>query len=177
MRSDSKIRKDAERKRKYQETYQESPERKERRKIYDKDRNKKLTKKRQSDPEYLKQWRDKRLSHNINKDSEKVTRRKWKSRNKHIVAWRQILADTIRRVGGKKENKTIHELGYSANDLKKHLEGLFANGMSWENHGEWHIDHKKAVSKFSKGSKMSYVNRLDNLQPLWAFDNLSKGAT
>jgi len=48
--------------------------------------------------------------------------------------------------------------------------------MSWENRGEWHIDHIKPVSSFDKSEKMSVVNSLDNLQPLWAKDNLSKGS-
>ena len=41
-------------------------------------------------------------------------------------------------------------LGYSSNDLKIHMELLFSDGMSWENWGEWHIDHKIPVSKFYK---------------------------
>ena len=59
-------------------------------------------------------------------------------------------------------------------DLKLHLESLFIDGMSWENWGEWHIDHKIPVSKFDKETPMSIVNNLNNLQPLWALDNLSK---
>jgi len=39
--------------------------------------------------------------------------------------------------------------------------------MSWDNHGEWHIDHIKPVSKFDKETPMSIVNALSNLQPLW----------
>jgi len=65
-------------------------------------------------------------------------------------------------------------LGYSSNDLKIHMELLFSDGMSWENWGEWHIDHKTPVSKFDKKVPVSTINSLDNLQPLWAFDNLSK---
>jgi len=47
--------------------------------------------------------------------------------------------------------------------------------MSWDNYGEWDIDHKKPISKFNKNTKLSTVNSLSNLQPLWAKDNLSKG--
>jgi len=39
--------------------------------------------------------------------------------------------------------------------------------MSWENHGEWHIDHIKPVSSFDKDTPMNIVNALSNLQPLW----------
>ena len=47
--------------------------------------------------------------------------------------------------------------------------------MHGNNWGQWHIDHKYPVSKFYKDTPMSIVNSLDNLQPLWASDNLSKG--
>jgi len=45
--------------------------------------------------------------------------------------------------------------------------------MSWENHGEWHIDHIKMVNDFDKETPMNIVNSLDNLRPLWASDNCS----
>ncbi len=47
--------------------------------------------------------------------------------------------------------------------------------MTWENHGEWHVDHKVPVSSFSPDADMKVVNALSNLQPLWAEDNISKG--
>ena len=40
--------------------------------------------------------------------------------------------------------------------------------MTWSNHGEWHVDHIKDVSSFSKDTHPSIVNALTNLQPLWA---------
>jgi 5-methylcytosine-specific restriction endonuclease McrA len=69
-------------------------------------------------------------------------------------------------------------LGYSVEELKKHLESKFTIGMSWENMGEWHIDHKMPDSGFvysstaDDGFKNSWS--LENLQPLWAEDNLRK---
>jgi hypothetical protein len=95
--------------------------------------------------------------------------------NPHIIAWRNVLKNAIQRMNTKKSISTIEMLGYSADDLKNHLNLLFLDGMSWENWGEWHIDHKIPVSKFDRETPMSIVNSLDNLQPLWALDNLSKG--
>ena len=46
--------------------------------------------------------------------------------------------------------------------------------MSWENRNKWHIDHIIPVSSFDKSEKISIINSLDNLQPLWAEDNLKK---
>ena len=68
----------------------------------------------------------------------------------------------------KKESETIKLLGYSALQLKEHIESLFIEGMSWGNHGEWHIDHIKMVSDFDSETPMCIVNSLDNLRPLWA---------
>lgn len=62
---------------------------------------------------------------------------------------------------------------YTFNDLKIHLERQFSDGMTWENYGSyWHVDHIKPLSKcesFEESWKLS------NLQPLKAFENLSKG--
>lgn len=65
-------------------------------------------------------------------------------------------------------------MGYSATDLKKHIESQFEEGMTWDNWGEWHIDHKRPVINFDKNEKQCVVNALDNLQPLWAHENLTK---
>ena len=48
----------------------------------------------------------------------------------------------------------------------------FLEGMSWDNHGEWHIDHIRPISSFPTNSPPSEVHALANLQPLWAKDNL-----
>jgi hypothetical protein len=82
---------------------------------------------------------------------------------------------TLKRLGTKKECHSIEMLGYSAIELKEHIEKQFKDGMTWENHGEWHIDHIRPVSSFGKESSMCEVCSLNNLQPLWAVENLSKG--
>ena len=70
--------------------------------------------------------------------------------------------------------KNIDLVGYSYEDFKNHMEKLFSEGMTWKNHGEWHVDHIIPVSKFEM-LDIKIINSLDNLQPLWAKDNLSKG--
>ena len=69
-------------------------------------------------------------------------------------------------------------MGYLSGELKTHLEGMFADGMGWDNHGKWHVDHIKPVSAFLKDgiTDPAIINALDNLQPLWAHENLSKNA-
>ena len=77
------------------------------------------------------------------------------------------------------EQKTREILGYTAADLRSRIEFNFKAGMSWDNYGEWHIDHVKPISRFiHQGIKdPKLVNALCNLKPLWAIDNLKKQAS
>jgi hypothetical protein len=108
---------------------------------------------------------------------QKPTRKAYrKNYNKNSIThkWRMFLKNTLKRVGKSKEGKTIDLLGYSAIQLKEHLEKQFTNGMSWNNHGDWHIDHIRPLSSFSPDTPINIINALDNLQPLWAKDNIKK---
>ena len=51
--------------------------------------------------------------------------------------------------------------------------------MTWENRGDWHIDHIKPMSLLIKEGVtcLRIINALSNLTPLWAHDNRSKGAS
>lgn len=69
-------------------------------------------------------------------------------------------------------------LGYSVEEFKNHIERQFLPGMTWGNHGEWHVDHIVPIAiLIAEGTKdPAVINRLSNLRPLWAKDNLVKGA-
>ena len=47
---------------------------------------------------------------------------------------------------------------------------------TWENHGEWHIDHITPLSSFdlSKREQLLTACNYANLQPLWADENYAK---
>lgn len=64
-------------------------------------------------------------------------------------------------------------------ELKKHLETKFKPGMTWNNYGsKWHIDHIIPCNHYDlriRHNKVICFN-YTNLQPLWAKENLSKGA-
>lgn len=80
-------------------------------------------------------------------------------------------------------NKNGHHwedlVDYTLEELRQHLEFLFQEGMCWKNYGVWHIDHIKPKSLFNISSynckDFKECWSLDNLQPLWAEDNLRKG--
>lgn len=78
-----------------------------------------------------------------------------------------------------KTGPTVEQLGYSAEHLMARMACQFEPGMSWENHGEWHIDHKKPVAEFIRRGVTDprTINMLSNLQPLWAPENIAKGDT
>jgi len=113
---------------------------------------------------------DKMNERYLNRDKEvfNEVRRKYYKEKIIIMAWRRILKSSLKRLGKPKEENTIDLLGYSALDLKNHITSLFTDGMSWSNHGEWHIDHIKCVYEFDDNTHPSIVNALSNLRPLWA---------
>lgn len=80
--------------------------------------------------------------------------------------------------GSKASRKTFSILGYSLNKLMRHLERKFLPGMSWENYGDWHVDHKVplAVHNYNSPDDIDFKRAwaLNNLQPLWAKDNMRK---
>lgn len=92
-----------------------------------------------------------------------------------------ILSGIHRSISTKKQGHWFTYLGYSLEHLINHLEGKFKEGMSWQNYGEWHIDHIIPISAFEFTSPMDLDFKLcwdlKNLQPLWAVDNLRKGNT
>lgn len=82
--------------------------------------------------------------------------------------------------GGKNGRAWSTLVDYTLDDLRAHLQARFVEGMTWENIGDWHIDHIRPLASFSIESascpdfKAAWA--LSNLQPLWKADNLRKGA-
>lgn len=75
--------------------------------------------------------------------------------------------------------KSIFEfLPYTIDDLKRHLEKQFKPGMSWKKRSAWHIDHIIPDCKFNYKSvddkEFQKCWALNNLQPLWAEENIKK---
>ena len=75
-----------------------------------------------------------------------------------------------------KNKNTEKILGCSYSDYKKHLEKGFTEGMSWSNYGDWHVDHIIPLSIAKTESEIHSLLNYKNTQPLWAIDNLKKGA-
>jgi len=110
----------------------------------------------------------KRKDREENPEKYRLRKNEYNKKNKHIMAWRNLLKHTINYYQNKKNDKTEKLLGYDFNTLKKHITTLFTDGMNWDNYGEWHIDHIKPICTFDKDTPPSVVNSLTNLRPLWA---------
>jgi len=80
--------------------------------------------------------------------------------------------------GNYKSGSAVELLGCTIPELITRFDTLFTEGMSWANHGKWHIDHKIPLSSFNleDPQQLAVACHYSNLQPLWAADNLSKGA-
>ena len=83
---------------------------------------------------------------------------------------------TFKRIGKNNPTDTLTLLGCSWEEAKAHIESKFVEGMSWSNHGEWHIDHIIPIASATTIEEVAKLNHISNLQPLWALDNLRKGA-
>jgi hypothetical protein len=143
-------------------------------------------------PNHLDQWRaqnaEKRAAYNKkwhqkNKEKNKIKKRIWRAKQRKTNPTYRILNAlrcrlyqkvTVKKIS--KSNCTKALVGCSLLELKKYLESLFLEGMTWENYGEWHIDHIKPCAAFdlSDPKQQKECFHYTNLQPLWAIDNIKK---
>ena len=94
---------------------------------------------------------------------------------KHIIS-----SAVTKALKANKSKRSIKYLDTTIEEYKKYLESKFKTGMTWENYGEWHIDHIQPI-RYKEGGKApdleEVIKRLHytNTQPLWATENISKG--
>lgn len=145
--------------------------------------------------EYYKEWAK------ANKIDLKIKQAKWREENKeHVnkykrdyernrrredpkyrlgVRTRTALYTCLKEANVAKYRSTFVLLGYTLEELMVHLEKQFTDGMTWDNYGEWHVDHKIPMTSFNfettEDREFKLCWCLDNLQPLWGPENLSKG--
>ncbi len=112
--------------------------------------------------------------------------REWSQKNpptgeqktRRILRTRLYLALRSQGLRKSKENSAVRDLGCTIPEFRAHMEEQFSPGMSWDNHGQWHIDHIRPLSSFDlrDPDQIRSACHYSNLQPLWATDNLKKGA-
>ncbi len=157
--------------------YRSREEIKERLKINSQKRNKE---KREYLREYHAKWRkNNKEKYNETKRNYERNRKLNDPQYKLISNFRTAIFTVLKENNLTKNNHYFDILGYSQEDLKNHLERQFKEDMSWTNYGKWHVDHITPISKFIFNSiddeSFKECWSLNNLQPMWAKENLSKG--
>ena len=107
-------------------------------------------------------WYHNKAKHNINH----VLKERLRSRMRNTIT------------KGYKSAASIKLLGCDIDHFKQHLENKFTEGMAWDNYGEWHIDHIIPCDSFDLtiAENQEKCFNYTNTQPLWARDNIIKGA-
>jgi len=105
----------------------------------------------------------------------------WMDRDKFEVKrlahnLRSRIGSAIKHCYGEKSTSTMKLLGCTVNEVRDHIESQFTEGMTWDNYGEWHIDHIKPCASFDLtiDEEQKKCFHYSNLQPLWAEDNIRK---
>ena len=77
---------------------------------------------------------------------------------------------------GLKFKSAVDLLGCTIEDFKIYISDKFLEGMTWENHGEWELDHIKPLALFNLASleEQKKAFHFSNFQPLWKPDNRAK---
>ena len=132
---------------------------------------------------YIKNKIDAYYKNNYKKKSVKQNFRKKRIRNRKIDTIHKIYDNLIGRIyitfiKHKFEfNFSYKELlGCNIEELKDFIFNKLEDGMTFENYGEWEIDHIKPVSKFNFNNRNELFECFNytNLQPLWKSDNRKK---
>jgi hypothetical protein len=97
---------------------------------------------------------------------------------KMAAVMRSMIATKLRRRNAIKSDTAVKLLGCDIQWLVAWLEIQFQPGMTWANYGPiWHVDHKRPCASFdlSDPKQQRLCFHWTNLQPLFGFENLSKG--
>ena len=79
-----------------------------------------------------------------------------------------------------KSKKSLDYLGCDIATFRAHLESTFKENMTWENQGDWEIDHIIPVAYKQDGVEPSMEEvglrlHYTNTQALWKSENRAKG--
>lgn len=153
---------------------------------YDKHKEKRLSyhkkwseSKREHLNQYHKEWREKNIDkHRENKRNYERTRKSNDPLYKLVANFRTAIWTVLKENNMDKYGHYFEILQYSPEQLAYHLEKQFSEGMTWENYGDWHVDHISPITSFNfheiGDNEFMKCWSLDNLQPMWADENIRK---
>ena len=129
--------------------------------------------------EYQKKWREKNIDkiRKVKRDYER-NRKHYDPTYKLIANFRTAIYTVLKENNMDKYGHYFDILRYSPEELVVHLENQFTEGMEWDNYGEWHVDHRLPITsfKFKEVGDNEFMRcwELNNLQPMWGDENISK---
>lgn len=135
--------------------------------------------------EHAKEWR------RINPEKHSELNKKWrknnpekckrlkrlaglKPKNKIVKNLRRRLRDFLKN--NERPLSGLSLFGCNRTALVKWIESKWSKRMSWENYGQWHIDHIVPCASFDLTNKDQQRKcfHYSNLRPLWAKENMMK---
>jgi hypothetical protein len=123
-------------------------------------------------------WRQQNKTLKPNYCSNYINTRRQKDYNfKFSLNVRSLISGAFRRGTNqyKKNAKTETILGCTIEEFRYYIAAQFKKGMSFDNHGEWHLDHIIPIATAKNQEDIIILNHYTNFQPLWAEQNFSKG--
>lgn len=132
----------------------------------------------QQSVEYSRQYRKTKENKNMTRKIKKQYKNE-KMKNNIWFKLSEYLRNRINKAIKRKQKagSAVRDLGCTIKEFKIYIEQQFQPGMSWENYGEWHLDHIIPLASFNLENREQFLKACHymNYQPLWAKDNLCKG--
>lgn len=129
--------------------------------------------------EYLKEYREKNIEkiREVKRNYERY-RKSTDPIYKLINNFRTAIYQVLKENNVQKNGHYFEVLQYTPDELISHLENQFKDGMTWDNYGDWHVDHILPISKHNiqeiGDDEFMKCWSLNNLQPMWGEDNIRK---
>ena len=131
----------------------------------------------------------KRAAYQANPEPAKRRAREWRKANRaKLNAYQKNRLDTNKNASMAHQirmrvakyihrHETSEELGCTIRELREYLSSKFLDGMTWQNYGDWHVDHIKPLASFDLTDEEQFKEACNytNLQPMWGKDNYAKG--
>jgi hypothetical protein len=91
---------------------------------------------------------------------------------------RTLINMSLRKGEGLKTARSEEYLDCSWEQFRRHIEAHFTEGMSWENQGDWHLDHVRPCASFDLADpeQQRACMHWSNWRPMWAEQNVRKSS-